>query len=680
MKILFDFNGTQIPLIIPSTSSYEEFEEIVKEQLKLNEDNCKFSFTKSIDEISVNNNQSLRDMFDYFNSLHIVKIIDNKTLMYNFIYDGEFKKCEELLHKIDINDFIYPVFGWTALYTAVHCRNLELVKLFLNNGADINLQNKQGWTPLYCAVYNSDIEMIRYLLENGANVDLQNIEGWSPLFRAINDEENDIIQLLLENLADPNLQENDGSSPLLHAVQNRNLDLVKNLLSYILIDVNLTDQNGWSPLLSAVRNEDLLMVELLLENNADVNLAANDGNSPLFWSVYYSPCKIEIVNLLLKKGADVDKKTANGWTPLMRAVHNNDVKVLKLLLENNADVNLMNDDSETPLTIAVDNSNNVIVEILLAKGADVEITDPKSGKTIRQLAEEKGIDITEIENKILESKTSLADFLEEEYSTANYIAQGAFGKVYKCIKHINDEIVALKIIEGSSLDPSRNNDSLKEAMRTASLQHLNIVKVFNVKMFGSKYLGIEMEFLRIGDLRQVFLKDFKMALPEIYIKQIIYQISSALDYIHQQDIIHRDIKPENIMIRHFDVNNEEIECVITDFGLAKDSNQSFISFSGTLSYLAPECLSEDNYIFSNKSDIFALGVTIYRLMSGDNGSDLGQASLHRSKEDYINYILNRINEDYYSKEMMTLLLNMLDKDLEKRFSAQEVLQALENNF
>ena len=79
---------------------------------------------------------------------------------------------------------------------------MEIVKLLIENGADINKSNNDGWTSLYLAVNKRHLEVIKLLIENGADINKSNNNGWTPLNIAANNGHLEIVKLLIENGAD----------------------------------------------------------------------------------------------------------------------------------------------------------------------------------------------------------------------------------------------------------------------------------------------------------------------------------------------------------------------------------------------------------------------------------------------------------------------------------------------
>lgn len=90
-------------------------------------------------------------------------------------------------------------------------------------------------------------------------------------------------------------------------------------------------------------------------------------------------------------------------------------------------------------------------------------------------------------------------------------------------------------------------------------------------------------------------------------------MTEAIKLLASKNIVHRDIKPENIMISEFDPDNLVIKVKLSDFGLMKNEESLHSTMSGTKYYMAPEVLKYGKC--STFSDIYALGATLYHLMS-----------------------------------------------------------------
>jgi serine/threonine-protein kinase len=116
-----------------------------------------------------------------------------------------------------------------------------------------------------------------------------------------------------------------------------------------------------------------------------------------------------------------------------------------------------------------------------------------------------------------------------------------------------------------------------------------------------------MEYLQRGSVESVFKGQ---ALPISVALRIITDICWALEYAHHRDFIHRDIKPGNILL------SSDGRAKLSDFGLAtRVPRGAFASPHGYLTHVAPEVFRTNRT--SKLSDIYALGVTAYRLLNGD---------------------------------------------------------------
>lgn len=199
------------------------------------------------------------------------------------------------------------------------------------------------------------------------------------------------------------------------------------------------------------------------------------------------------------------------------------------------------------------------------------------------------------------------------YRVSKKIGYGGFSVVYTGHKASDvKEKVAIKEIDISQLSPKRIEDLHIEMNILSQLSHENIVRLYAVYMQNEKIYMV-MEYLRGGELLQAICK--REFYSEGDARQLLKQIASALHYIHQREVIHRDVKPENLILADLSFNSH---VKLVDFGFATTSQQvrdhpsSYLC--GTRGYIAPEVLKDRKY--SNKSDVWSLGVVFYIMISG----------------------------------------------------------------
>jgi ankyrin repeat protein len=125
----------------------------------------------------------------------------------------------------------YSPDGWTALH--LNFGNLEGVKLLLDRGADINAvsKNKLSATPLQGAAAFQKIDLAKLLIERGANVNCRGEEGGSPLHEVAGNGQIEFAKLLLDHGADINAKDNNGKTPLTVALENKQTETAKFLRS-----------------------------------------------------------------------------------------------------------------------------------------------------------------------------------------------------------------------------------------------------------------------------------------------------------------------------------------------------------------------------------------------------------------------------------------------------------------
>lgn len=195
------------------------------------------------------------------------------------------------------------------------------------------------------------------------------------------------------------------------------------------------------------------------------------------------------------------------------------------------------------------------------------------------------------------------------YEILEEIARGGMGIIYRARQRYMNRIVALKVLlSGGSASEIEIARFQQEAKAAASLQHPNIVSIYEVgEQNGIHYFTMD---LIEGESLQSLIK--KRGRPKSFIK-ILIKIALALEYAHQHGIVHRDIKPSNILI------SKEGEPKIMDFGLAKQINtESALTESGstlgTPYYMAPEQILASKDL-DGRADVYSLGVILYEILA-----------------------------------------------------------------
>ncbi|MGE8204131.1 Stk1 family PASTA domain-containing Ser/Thr kinase [Heyndrickxia sp. NPDC080065] len=200
--------------------------------------------------------------------------------------------------------------------------------------------------------------------------------------------------------------------------------------------------------------------------------------------------------------------------------------------------------------------------------------------------------------------------ISDRYKIISMIGGGGMANVYLARDIILDRDVAIKILR---LDFANEQEFIhrfqREAQSATSLNHPNIVNIYDVGEEEDIYY-IVMEYVDGMTLKQYIQQYYPISVEKTL--DIMEQLVSAISNAHQHQIIHRDIKPQNILIDHNGVVK------ITDFGIAMALSATSItqtnSVLGSVHYLSPE--QARGGMATRKSDIYALGIVMFELLTG----------------------------------------------------------------
>ena len=363
-------------------------------------------------------------------------------------------------------------------------------------------------------------------------------------------------------------------------------------------------------------------------------------------------------------------------------ISNSNIKNNIEILKNNLTINSKK--STPPLLNLSKNNNNINTN------SNIQRNNLKLNPTLTTLSSTSNID----SNYYLTQSNKLSSYIKSYYQQnksypstllnfykyGRFIGQGAFGKVNIGLNVLTGRIVAIKSFNKQKISMNNNENKKKILYETSLMQklnHKNVVKI--LELFETeKYMLIIMEYINCGNLFSFVKKRRKLS--EKTSKFLFRQIIQGIKYIHSKNIVHRDIKLENILI---DLNNNIKIC---DFGISKifenENNMILFDKCGTPMYMAPEILlsSKENGYFAKPVDIWAAGIALYIMLSGQLPFNIKNEKINSSKKNVNNKILhfNIIHQQPKPIEKITdeakdLLNGLLNKNPMKRFTIEEIL-------
>ncbi len=196
-----------------------------------------------------------------------------------------------------------------------------------------------------------------------------------------------------------------------------------------------------------------------------------------------------------------------------------------------------------------------------------------------------------------------------KYVVKRELGSGESTRVYLVFDEFFNSDIALKVYDLDNADPHSlaRSQFLNEASLVGKLEHPHIAAILDA--FSDEHLtGVAMEYVPGGSLHAFGQPEHLLSIDDVV--EIGFKCCGALDYAFRQGIVHRDLKPSNILVE------EGTNIKVADFGTAyiRDSLHTQRLDVGTPSYCSPEQIR--GTALTHRSDIYALGVVLYALLTG----------------------------------------------------------------
>ena len=312
--------------------------------------------------------EPVRGDFSYFEDAvrthnMILRFHDGQTPLHIATIDGHTGIVDYILNEktsVRTVDILaaQDISGGTPLHEAVRYGRVDIARLLILGGANINATDSIGKTPILLIIpQNAQKEMYPLLIQYRAKVNQKDMYGDTVLHVAtMANAPVNTLSLLVSNGAVINERNKEGVTPLSLAIELHHKDQVK-FYAENGADVYAEDMEGNTPITKALESDTVEMLKTLM-TGANISSTDSSGNTALHIAIS-KDAPIEYIRYLVEAGSDVNARNKNGDSVLFIAVQKNRRDAGDLLLEKNADIFATNTQNNSPLRMALNRGGEV---------------------------------------------------------------------------------------------------------------------------------------------------------------------------------------------------------------------------------------------------------------------------------------------------------------------------------
>ncbi len=252
------------------------------------------------------------------------------------------------------------------------------------------------------------------------------------------------------------------------------------------------------------------------------------------------------------------------------------------------------------------------------------------------------------------------------YESLELVGEGGMGRIFRAEDPKLRRAVALKLLRRD--DPDLLQRFLQEAQLQARVDHPNVCRVYEVGEWrGQPYIA--MQYVHGESLREA-----GPGLPRETLLELMVQVCEGVHAAHRVGLVHRDLKPANLMVEKTEEGG--VRACVLDFGLARGQEGGGVTQTGhvmgTVSFMSPEQARGESAQIDRRSDVYALGATLYTLLAGRppfEGEGL-ECMARIAKDDPVP--LRRLVPGLPA-DLETVVLTCLEKDPRRRYPTARAL-------